>query len=736
MAEGALAFLNVNISPNHLEQFPQLYATSQRFSSGKPRTFQITDDDSSVLFCRAQNRDDPTLCLWRFDTTSGTEHLLVNPRDLQLEGSELSAAEQQRRERARESGGGIVSYRLSSTGHVCFVLGQALYLLDIQTEQLQELQTETPVFDPRFSPDGSHIGYVHGTDVRVVTPSLPKSDRLVFQSPAADISIGRADFIAAEEIGRSRGFWWSPDSRLLVAAEVNESEVQQWWISQPSQPDAAPRPLRYPPAGGTNSTTRLLVGSVETHSTETVTDPVEMSPFEYLVGVNWTDHNGPLISRQSRNQREVTISRLDVSTGQIIDLRSVTDDAWVDIVTGAPCETTAGLLTIENRRVTEDPAIYENQAIYKALCIDGEAITSPEFDIRSVLSINESDESNPVAVVSIWAPPKSQTLAFVDLVTGTVRRVGPNSRINSGVFSKSTSVITETSSSLPGATSTINQIVGGTLQPVHTIKSFHHTAGFEINPTWISIDDGAIEVAVFLPDDHDGQSSLPVLMDPYGGPHARRVADTHDGHLVSQWFANHGYAVVVADGVGTPGRGVHREHQVWGDLATPVLNDQVQALDTVADRFGFLDLDKVAIRGWSFGGYLAALAVLARPDRFHCAISGAPVTSWHLYDTHYTERYLGHPGTYPEHYEQTDLLHLAENLPQDHPHRPLLLIHGLADDNVVAAHSLQLSTALVGSGYPHQVLPLSGVTHMTPQAVVAENLLRLQLDFLTKATQS
>src|SRR3954451_14815360 len=141
-----------------------------------------------------------------------------------------------------------------------------------------------------------------------------------------------------------------------------------------------------------------------------------------------------------------------------------------------------------------------------------------------------------------------------------------------------------------------------------------------------------------------------------------------------------------------------------------------------------LDLSRVAIRGWSFGGYLAALAVLRRPDVFHAAVAGAPVTEWRLYDTHYTERYLGDPDLDPAPYDRSSLLPDAPKL-----ERPLLLIHGLADDNVVAAHTLQLSSALLAAGRAHVVLPLSGVTHMTPQAVVAENLLLLQVAFLKEA---
>ena len=197
----------------------------------------------------------------------------------------------------------------------------------------------------------------------------------------------------------------------------------------------------------------------------------------------------------------------------------------------------------------------------------------------------------------------------------------------------------------------------------------------------------------------------------------------------AQWFADQGFAVVVADGRGTPGRGSEWERAVHLDLATAPLDDQIDALHAAAERFGgVLDLDRVAIRGWSFGGFLAALAVLRRPDVFHAAVAGAPVTEWRLYDTYYTERYLGHPADAVNGYDASSLLPLAPDLT-----RPLLLIHGLADDNVVAAHTLQFSSALLAAGRPHEVLPLVGVTHMTPQEEVAENLLLHQLDFLRRS---
>jgi dipeptidyl-peptidase-4 len=239
-----------------------------------------------------------------------------------------------------------------------------------------------------------------------------------------------------------------------------------------------------------------------------------------------------------------------------------------------------------------------------------------------------------------------------------------------------------------------------------------------------------IRTAVLFPSWHKaGSGKLPVLMDPYGGPGSQRVLSARGMYLESQWFAEQGFAVIIADGRGTPGRGPEWDRQVAGDLAGPVLEDQVTALAAAAAKFDDLDLSRVGIRGWSFGGFLSALAVLRRPDVFHAAVAGAPVTDWNLYDTHYTERYLGLPAEAPEVYTRSALTAPAA----DTTRRPLLLIHGLADDNVVVAHTLRLSSALLTAGYPHQVLPLTGITHMAADPAVAENLLALQLDFLRRA---
>ena len=236
-------------------------------------------------------------------------------------------------------------------------------------------------------------------------------------------------------------------------------------------------------------------------------------------------------------------------------------------------------------------------------------------------------------------------------------------------------------------------------------------------------EDGWSRIAVLMPA-RPPKTPLPIILSPYGGPHSGRSIKSGASFLTEQWLADQGYCVVVADGPGSPSS-PSNEAAIHGDLASGPLAGQVSALQRVADHFGgAVDPGRVGIRGWSFGGYLAALAVMERPDVFHAAVAGAPVTDWSLYDTHYTERYLGMPQSEPDAYSRSSLLARADRL-----RRPLLLIHGMADDNVVVAHTLRLSAALLASGRAHSVLPLSGVTHMTPQEVVAENLLRTELGF-------
>jgi dipeptidyl-peptidase-4 len=305
-----------------------------------------------------------------------------------------------------------------------------------------------------------------------------------------------------------------------------------------------------------------------------------------------------------------------------------------------------------------------------------------------------------------------------------VRRLTEPGAHHLGLFAGGTLACSTRRLDSPGAEVTVTRAGGATV----TVTSYAEKPPLRADVRLMRVGEHDLCVGLLLPHDHVRGTKLPVLVDPYGGPHHQEVLKTHDLWLEPQWWADQGFAVVVADGRGTGSRGPEWDRAIRDEFATVTLDDQVEALQAVAAEEPDLDLTRVAIRGWSYGGYLAALAVLRRPDVFSAAVAGAPVTDWRLYDTFYTERYLRHPDEAPEVYERNSLLADAAKL-----ERPLLLIHGLADDNVVAAHTLRLSAALLAAGRPHDVLPLSGVTHMTPQEVVAENLLLLQLDWIRRA---
>ena len=523
------------------------------------------------------------------------------------------------------------------------------------------------------------------------------------------MSWGSAEFVAAEEMGRTRGHWWSPDGRRLLAARVDTAPVPRWWIADPASPDAEPAEIRYPVAGAANAAVGLGVLDGGGGGEGRVEVAFHGGGWEYLAGVRWSA-DGLLLTVQTRDQRTLGVLEADPDTGSCRLLRRVGDEAWVGLVPGAPRLVGGRLVTVEDRGAA------------RRLCVDGEALTPDDVQVRAV---HHADEVGVVVTASV--DPADTHVARVGW-DGAVERLTAGPGVSGVAVGGGTTVISRRTLAHPGCRCR----VGSLLRPgrAYDIASLAADPGLELNVEIVELGSRKLVSALVVPSASvaGGDGPLPVRSTPYGGPHAQRVQRAEALFHTSQWFAAQGFAVLVVDGRGTPGRGPAFERAVRGDLAGPVLKDQIDALHAAARLNSRLDLSRVAIRGRSFGGYLAALAVLRRPDVFSAAIAGAPVTDWRLYDTHYTERYLGHPATEPANYERTDLAPLAPGL-----ERPLLLIHGLADDNVVAAHTLRLSRALTEAGRPHTVLPLSGVTHMTPQEEVAENLLLLQLRFLQDA---
>ncbi|NEB80698.1 prolyl oligopeptidase family serine peptidase, partial [Streptomyces sp. SID14478] len=592
-----------------------------------------------------------------------------------------------------------------------FALSGKLFTAELRAGTARELPASGPVIDPRPAPDGRHVAYVARGALRVVGAE-GEDDRALAVPESDTVTYGLAEFIAAEEMARPRGFWWSPDSDRLLVARADDKDVRRWWIADPAHPDREPVRTAYPAAGTPNAEVRLFAYALDGSRTEISWD---RAAYPYLARVHWSADGAPLLLVQARDQRSALYLAVDVASGSTRMVHADEDDQWLELLPGVPCWSPSGQLV----RIADEGGA-------RVLAVGERLLTGAQLHVRAVLDVGDGDVLVSASAGADAGAPETGEIHVYRVNELGVQRVSTGPGVHSAIRSGALTVLASATLDRPGSRVRVER------EGKHVTDIASYAEAPLLTPRVTLTEADGIPCAVLLPTSYaEGDGPLPVLMDPYGGPHGQRVVAAHNPHLTSQWFADQGFAVIVADGRGTPGISPAREKSIQGDH-TLTLDDQVTALHALAERFP-LDLSKVAIRGWSYGGFLAGMAVLRRPDVFHAGVVGAPVTDQRLYDTHYTERYLGDPATAPEAYAHSSLVTdegLSEAAEQ---HRPMLIVHGLADDNVVVAHSLRLSSALLADGRPHEVLPLSGVTHMTPQEQVAENLLLLQVDFLKRS---
>ncbi|WBQ06593.1 prolyl oligopeptidase family serine peptidase [Kribbella sp. CA-293567] len=695
-----------------ISAFPAQWSRTRRFSLGLPRAFTLSPDGQRVLFLRTRGAEDATSCLWLLAGTE--EHLLAAPESLGEDGP-LPPAEAVRRERARESAAGIVAYTADvELRTVAFALNGALWTLTLDpsadstagsgigsSAQPQCRPTAGPVVDPRLDPTGQRVAYVTDGSLRVLTLATG-NDQLVASDDDPEVTWGLAEHVASESMHRTRGHWWSPDGTHLLTTRVDLTPVQRWWIADPANPARPPREIAYPAAGTANALVSLHAFDLTGSSTRLQWDS---TAYEYLAAVAWDSH-GPLLAVQSRDQRTLQVLAADPSTGRTHLLHEQRDPAWVELVPGTPARTASGKLVHP-----------EDLGETRHLTIDGRQVTPEGLQLREVLAVQGESvlflASNEPTESHLWLY-QQETLHQLSDVPGAYDglRAGGTLLLSSNTEAGRTFVVRREG------------------QPDHPIASHRATPVVTPRITWLQAGDLRLRTALLLPSWYQpGVTKLPVLMAPYGGPAMSLVLKvTAPWFHKAQWYAEAGFAVVIADGRGTPGRGPVWEKTVHRDTLSAPIADQITALHAAAEYSPDLDLTRVGITGWSYGGLLAAAAVLRRPDVFHAAVSGAAPSDQRLYDTHWRERFLGHPDEHPEDYDRSSPINDAAKL-----ERPLLLVHGLADDNVIAAHTLRFSAALLAAGRPHQVMPLSNATHRVTDEAAVRGLMLHELDFLRTA---
>lgn len=692
------------------------YARTWRFRLGAPESVRVTPDGREVLFLRSGPRDF-VRDLYAFDVATGAERRLLTAAEL-LGGADeaLTAEERARRQRQRMAARGIASFQLSSDGgRILFPLSGRLYVYDRASRRVRTIaeQGAAPV-DPRWSPDGRKVACVRGGEIHVVDADDGSQRALTSGSPEG-VTRGTAEFVAQEEMDRMQGYWWSPDSETIAYQETDEREVERFHIADPMHPERAADAFAYPRAGRRNAVVKL--GLVPARGGATTWVEWDREAFPYLASVTW-DAGAPLtLLVQNRAQTEERLLAVSPD-GRTRELLRETDDAWVNIDPSSPrwlpqgagflwSTERAGRWQLELRRPdgSLDRVLVPPDAGYRRLVhLDGE---------RRVIHFLASDEPSEQHV---WR-------RALDGDAPAVRETTEPGEHDVVVGSAGVRVVHLTSLTAAPAWRVLrDDVAAGTL--ASQVEEPVVAPRIELT----EVGDDRLRAAIVRPSNHRAGQRLPVLLMVYGGPHAQMVGASRARFMLAQYFAEQGFAVVSLDGRGTPNRGREWEraiHRAFGDVP---LDDQVRGLQALGARLPELDLERVGVYGWSFGGYLAALATLRRPDVFRAGIAGAPVADWRDYDTHYTERYLGVPsGDDDETYRHSSLLTWADGL-----RRPLLVFHGTADDNVYFLHGIRLSDALFRAGRSHEFVPLAGSTHGVSDPAVAQVLYRHMAEFLRR----
>lgn len=701
--------------PDADDPFPAQFARTRRFSLGVPHRFTVSPDGTRVLFLRGTSGSDPVNRLWLYE--NGTERLLADPLAPDLAESGPPQAAPARPARPGQTSSGVVAYATDASVSVAaFTLGGTLRLVPVRGGPPRPLPTAGPAVDPRPSPDGSLIAYVCGGALRTVRGD-GTGDRALAEPEGEHITYGLSDHVSRESVGRSRGHWWSPSGDALLVARVDTSRVRRRYLTDPAHPERPPRALPYPAAGTPNAEVSLYVVRLSGervrvrlpaaagagHPEGAWTDRA----FKYVVAAGW-DERGLLVTVQSRDQRSVYVLEVDPETGATTTVHRAHDPAWVALRPGTPLRLPTGELVVPARPGGDT----------QGLAI-GAVRTPPGLQVREVLGAADGR----VYFTGGDEPTEIHVWSYRPGDAGPVRVSGVPGVHTAAVGGP---VVVLDSRTPDGQTVTVlrsgaeaGRIAVLAEEPVVTPR-----------PLALSLGRRELRSRLYLPSWHrPGDGPLPVLLSPYAGHGMQVVLRARAWWTaVAQWFAEQGFAVLVTDGRGTPGRGEAWEKSVHGDRLTAVLDDQIDALRAVAAaRPEQLDTGRVAVRGWSFAGYLAAAAVLRHPEVFHAAVAGAAPADRLLYDTHWEERFLGHPEVLPENYARNSLLDEAASL-----RRPLMLVHGLADDNVTVAHTLRLSAALLAAGRPHTVLPLPGAGHRVGGRA-AGGLLLLERDFLRRS---
>ncbi|WP_312367113.1 S9 family peptidase [Stenotrophomonas sp.] len=676
---------------------------------------KVAPDGSRVTFLRGKDSDVKQLDLWEYDIASGQTRLLVDSKVV-LPGTEtLSDAEKARRERQRIAAfSGIVDYQWSPDAKtLLFPLGGELYLYDLGKQGRDAVRKLTNgegfSTDAKLSPKGGFVSFVRERNLWVIDLASGKQLQLT-RDGSATIGNGVAEFVADEEMDRHTGYWWAPDDSAIAFARIDESPVpvQKRYEMYADRVEMIEQ--RYPAAGDPNVLVTLGVIAPRADAAVNWVDLGKQADI-YLTRVNWRDPQHLTFQRQSRDQKTLELIQANLADGKQQLLLTETGKTWV------PLHNSLRFLKDGRFLWSSERSGFQHLYVSSADGRSQTPLTTGNWPVDELLAVDE-DAGTVYFRAGVESPLRSEIYA-VPLAGGSPKKLSQAPGMHSAAFANNASVYVDSWSNnttppqielFRANGEKIATLLDNNLaDPKHPYARYRG-AQRPVEYGTLTAADGKtpLNYSVIKPEGFDPAKKYPVAVYVYGGPASQTVTDSWPGrgdHLFNQYLAQHGYVVFSLDNRGTPRRGRDFGGALYGVQGTVEVADQLKGVEWLKAQ-PWVDGSRIGVQGWSNGGYMTLMLLAKASDQYACGVAGAPVTDWGLYDTHYTERYMNLPAANVDGYREARVLTHIDGLTS-----PLLLIHGMADDNVLFSNSTSLMSALQKRGQPFELMTYPGAKH-------------------------
>ncbi len=702
-------------------------------SGASLRGARFSPDGKLVTYLQGKATNKDRLDIWAYDTIRRENRLLVDSAALVPQEAALSPEEEARRERARTSSlSGIVEYDFSADSRRLLIpLNGDLYLYDltVAADRAVRRLTETAAAetDARFSPRGRYVSFVRDQNLYIIDLASGE-ERAITQGGAGVISFGMAEFIAQEEMDRSTGYWWSPDETKIAYTRVDESPVDEVERFEIYAETVKVIRQRYPAAGRANAKVDLFVATLTNRGAEARELPAAAAGDGYLARVNWLpDSRSLAVQRQARDQQSLELLRIDIETGAAQRLLEERSQTWVDLYEELTfLKSRPAFIWASARSGYKHLYLYDLDGRLIRPLTSGNWMVVGDAGERAVEAVDEkrglvyftANRDTPLER-HLYSAPLDGSSDPIEL-DKRVRRLSTTAGWHSSVLSSNGQLWLDTYSNPDTPPSltlrrtdgrVLDVLVPNTLDASHPYAPFraaHQRTEFGT----LQADDGqTLYYQLIKPIDFDPAKRYPVIIDVYGGPGNQRVRNAWGGFprgnegFFRQYLAQQGYVVFTLDNRGSGFRGTAFEGALYRRMGSIEIEDQVRGVEFLRS-LPYVDARRVGVFGWSYGGYMALMAMVRAPDYFTAGIAGAPVTDWRLYDTHYTERFMSTPSDNADGYRDGMVMTHAKQL-----RGCLLVMHGMADDNVLFTHSTALFKSLQDLRKPFEVMPYPGSKH-------------------------